>query len=622
MPERPGRPASASLPSLRYLAAWLPVAAYVVATKARLLDHGEYQVAARFLGRAQADFSLGERLAFYGGDLVMLGLLVPVLLLALLAWCGRAARLTMVVMVGLVLVLLTGANDLSRGNVGRFLSAGMLRDAAWWGVTTPAQIRDYVGLGAGLKMVVVLAGVVLAARWAYRRDPGPAVPRPRLGPVLALVAGLGLLPASAHVGTTPFHQPLLTRLLAALGPERGEIQQWPAGTQPLALFRERTATPVPRDTVLAGRAAGDDVVLFVLETAAHRALAAEGDLTDMPTLARLRAQSLVATQHYSTYPFSSDAIFSILSGWYPLPRTAVVAEGGPATFPGLGSALRRAGYATYVYGSPRSTSPADAMMFDRLLGTRPAPLPGGRPTTIREDDAALLARMVSDLGQAIAANRRYLAVFLPQASHGPWPAAPGQDPATAAHAAIAAQDASLATLVALLERTGRLAHTLIVVTGDHGVRTRQEDPSLPVGKVDDYSFHVPFLLYAPAAFPATRLVQDPTSHLDIAPSLLHLLGVPPDPAGMQGTLLWADSLPQRRLFFFGQGYFGADGYRDPAGFAMASEVTGLTYHAASFSFPDSTALPPQAPADSVVRAHLAEMRALVGWWYRTAIAGD
>lgn len=615
-------PAPVLAPAARYLAAWLPVAAYLLAFKARLLDHGEYVTAARFLGRTGTGFGAGERAAFYAGDLLLLGVALPLIVWSLLAWSRRWLRVVLVLAVVLVLVTLTGANDLSRGNVGRFLSAPMLLDAAWWGVTNPAQIRDYVGLGAALKMFLVLVAAGLAVAWAGRRDRGPAAPRPRVLPVFGLVAGLVLIPLGARLGATPFHWPLLTRMVDALVPAQVEVRTWPPGTQPLALFRERTATPVAYDTATAARAAGHDVVLVALETAAHRALDAEGDLRDMPTLARLRARALVAPLHYATYPYSSDAIFSLLTGWYPQPRPEVVAAGGPAEFPGLGSVLRRAGYATFVYGSPRSTSPADARMFDRLLGTRPAHAPTRQASTIRQDDEALLASMLGDVERSIAAGRRYLAVFLPQLSHGPWPAAPGQSPVAAARIAIAEQDRYLAALVALLERTGRLERTLIVVTGDHGVRTHQEDPALPIGKVDDYSYHVPFLLYAPTAFPEGRRVTAPTSHLDVTPSLLHLLGLPADPAGMQGTLLWADGLEARRLFFFGREYFGADGYRDATGFAMASEVTGLTYRAAGFSFPDSTALPTDTPADQAIRDQLGEMRALIGWWYRTAIAGN
>ncbi len=615
-------PAPALAPAARYLVAWLPVAAYLLAFKARLLDHGEYVTAARFLGRTETGFSAGERAAFYAGDLLLLGVALPLIVWSLLAWSRRWLRLVLVLAVVLAVVTLTVANDLSRGNVGRFLSAPMLADAAWWGVTNPAQIRDYVGLGAALKMLLVLLAAAFAVAWAGRRDRGPAAPRPRLLPALGLVAGIGLIPLGARLGATPFHWPVLTRMVDALAPAVTEERSWPPGTQPLALFRELTATPVAYDTATAARAAGQDVVFVVLETAAHRALDAEGDLRDMPTLARLRAHALVATQHYATYPYSSDAIFSLLTGWYPQPRTEVVAAGGPAEFPGLGSVLRRAGYATFVYGSTRSTSPADARMFDRLLGTRPPQAATLQASTIRQDDEALLAALLGDVEQSIAAGRRYLAVFLPQLSHGPWPAAPGQSPVAAARAAIAEQDRYLAALVALLQRTGRMERTIIVVTGDHGVRTHQEDPALPIGKVDDYSYHVPFLLYAPTAFRGGHRITSPTSHLDVTPSLLHLLGLPADPTGTQGTLLWADGLEERRLFFFGREYFGADGYRDPTGYAMASEVTGLTYRAAGFSFPDSTALAKGTPEDGTIRTQLAEMRALIGWWYRTSIAGD
>ena len=72
---------------------------------------------------------------------------------------------------------------------------------------------------------------------------------------------------------------------------------------------------------------------------------------------------------------------------------------------------------------------------------------------------------------------------------------------------------------------GRLDKTLIVILGDHGLRTRREYPPFHAGTLDDVTFHVPLVLYAPGVVESTVRIPWMTSHIDIAPSVLDLLGI-------------------------------------------------------------------------------------------------
>jgi len=69
------------------------------------------------------------------------------------------------------------------------------------------------------------------------------------------------------------------------------------------------------------------------------------------------------------------------------------------------------------------------------------------------------------------------------------------------------QDKWLGQIVEQLSNDGRLDKTIIVVTGDHGIRTATEDPSFePHGLAPDYSFHVPLLIFAPKVLESQQTI--------------------------------------------------------------------------------------------------------------------
>jgi len=105
------------------------------------------------------------------------------------------------------------------------------------------------------------------------------------------------------------------------------------------------------------------------------------------------------------------------------------------------------------------------------------------------------------------------------------------------YAAITALDADLGRLLGALERLGLSDRTLVVFTSDHGDmlgsqgRRKKEQPW-------EESIRVPLLMRAPGALPAGRRFAAPTGIMDLAPTLLGLLGVDV-PDSMQGLDLSA-----------------------------------------------------------------------------------
>ena len=91
-----------------------------------------------------------------------------------------------------------------------------------------------------------------------------------------------------------------------------------------------------------------------------------------------------------------------------------------------------------------------------------------------------------------------------------------------------AVDAGLGLLLARLEELGELDHTLVVVSGDHGI------PGFPRGKCNLYDLgcEVALAVRWPGRVPAGRTVDDFVNLMDLAPTFLEAGGLDPgvDPA--------------------------------------------------------------------------------------------
>ncbi len=92
-------------------------------------------------------------------------------------------------------------------------------------------------------------------------------------------------------------------------------------------------------------------------------------------------------------------------------------------------------------------------------------------------------------------------------------------------------DRHLGTMLQLLEQTGELDNTLIIVTSDNGMPLPRSKTTLY-----DWGVRMPLAISWPRRIPGKRKVEDFVSHPDFAPTLLELAGVEV-PAEMTGRSL-------------------------------------------------------------------------------------
>lgn len=107
--------------------------------------------------------------------------------------------------------------------------------------------------------------------------------------------------------------------------------------------------------------------------------------------------------------------------------------------------------------------------------------------------------------------------------------------ATLYDAEVAAADAALAKLFRRLARRGVLDRAVVVVTADHGEEFREHGGVLHGTALYEESVRVPLVMAGPG-LPAGRVVQERVSLIDVAPTLLDVLGLAV-PAAFEGRSL-------------------------------------------------------------------------------------
>ncbi|MBI3204907.1 MAG: sulfatase [Myxococcales bacterium] len=104
-------------------------------------------------------------------------------------------------------------------------------------------------------------------------------------------------------------------------------------------------------------------------------------------------------------------------------------------------------------------------------------------------------------------------------------------------------DEQIGKLEQALARAGKLDDTIWVITADHGEAFHDHHEVTHGKTLYDTEARVPLLIHWPNGLKPADL-QEPVSHLDILPTLLDLLEVPPHPAFQGKSMLAADASPE------------------------------------------------------------------------------
>lgn len=89
---------------------------------------------------------------------------------------------------------------------------------------------------------------------------------------------------------------------------------------------------------------------------------------------------------------------------------------------------------------------------------------------------------------------------------------------------IAYVDSQIGVLLSQLEELGVRDKTLVVYTSDHGEGMGEHGEQTHSLLIYDSTLHVPMIWHAPAGLPQGKLIDRQTCLIDVAPTILHLLG--------------------------------------------------------------------------------------------------
>lgn len=548
-----------------------------------------------------ADQSLVPRLSaasYFAADILVNFLFIPLLITTFAMLIFRKLAPIATTAASCVLIVFYFIQLRAQDNVGQYLSATMMLEALQFAIAEPDVASSYLSIGALTKLFLALFMTVVCTLYLVQ-----ACKRTRIskylvfgihlvaGTLLVLVGGAIILYPQSAVG---LHRSALDQVRVAIASGFSPPNMPQSSLEEnIATFRALTGTPKSNgETTFSGKEKGSNILYFIMETGPADVFPGADATELLPP--KLVQNTLIGSRHFTTYPYTSDALFSIFSGFYPGGRKETVAKGGFRRHVPVLAALREMGYRTgaYVQGitdehvddkmlrqfgvgtvfvsnrqsedSPERKRAIDAAakMGASILRSSPhfESSKEAYLLSLLGNDLLALEKLKSEIRTTLHKKGKFAYIFLPQIGHGPWLKA-GPVANTRAHGRFWMQVQSdwLTELVKLLAEEGALGNTVIVFTADHGVRTKIEDSDYKVGTIDSYSFHVPLFVYAPQAFAQPIKIRNATSHIDIESSIAELLGLQGRVGASQGIPLW-EAPSDRRIYFFAESYGGADGF--------------------------------------------------------------
>ena len=357
--------------------------------------------------------------------------------------------------------------------------------------------------------------------------------------VLGVVGALSATPALWALRVTPNARYAAERVAPLTGKAVAALRR--LTPQPVPTLRSPVARPavnedggVPGDAGEARALALADQSVLLVTVDALRAdrLVAYGGHGLTPALDALARESVVFRRAYTPTPQTSHALGSLFTGTYL--RAVLTLPGGGAIRPTLASLLRQAGFHTAAFYPP-----AVFFVDGEQLGALRAESFGFEQPTVGAATAAERAQQVERwLAVTPDADPVFVwaHVFEPHEPYEPPAAfARGDSDVERYDGEVAAADAGVGAIVRAFR--ARRPRGTVIVTADHGEEFSEHGGHYHGTTLYDEQARVPLLWSSPGATQA-RPVDAPVELLDLAPTLLAALGVPPD-ARMRGDDLGA-----------------------------------------------------------------------------------
>ena len=291
-----------------------------------------------------------------------------------------------------------------------------------------------------------------------------------------------------------------------------------------------------------------NVVLIVLESTRRddTSLAGPTAPARTPNLVALAARGLDLTHARTVIPQTTKSVWSMLCGRLPLLETTVFENTGTLDVQCVPSILDTAGWRTGFFQSAIGRF-EDRPRLVGGLGFREF-LSSEHITSeilgyLASDDEILVKPLAAWIDQA--PDQPFFATLLTSATHHPYDlstshaarlkiaGAPHESERERYDRQIEAADRMIGDVLGVLHQRGLTDRTIVIVVGDHGEGFGDKGIKQHGSNFFEEGLRVPFVIAGPGVPP--RKVDAATTLLDLAPTLLEMLGVPMSAAASRAT---------------------------------------------------------------------------------------
>ncbi|MES9991076.1 MAG: sulfatase-like hydrolase/transferase [Candidatus Thiodiazotropha sp.] len=341
-----------------------------------------------------------------------------------------------------------------------------------------------------------------------------------------------------------------------------------------------------------------NIILFVIETAPYPYYPSFQSLIEEVDIPWLSKNSIFFNNHYTTNPVSDRSIYSLLAGKYPPADKGNDWKEDIYYGESLITSIAKNKYRSYFFSTAPFSFYNDFHMYSGLGFDVMKDIEKTKSLMEEIDGENVWKReglydmdkiLISEVTQALDFhNEEYSDIpffigIAPQSSHAPFHCPPDfkQNPKSCADDKEKIKSNAIWQFNLLKQIVNKLSgqkildNTIVVVTGDHGIRSEQESTLIKDQRLlDDITFHVPFLIATPLLQQINHPVQHPTTHADLAPTLINLIGASYQEGLFHGRDMFEDG--ERTIYFLGGNYSPVSGFVDSTGYYM--ENRSSFYH--------------------------------------------
>ena len=327
-----------------------------------------------------------------------------------------------------------------------------------------------------------------------------------------------------------------------------------------AFVNPRPQRPAPRrEPALTADGRSWNILFFVLESTGADYVfdTSLGNPTPMPFLQKLTGEGLYLSNHHASANNSAKAALSLFTGLYPSTGRKNFSMEDNAAIPTLNHYLP----AEYDYFLIHPTDPGFSFPQFLFLNNglddfyNRETLPPGRrpaPNGLARNEIDCFDFLIERLDSA---REPFLGIYwsfiphYPYADYGPeFQILPGVTKRQAYYNNLRTLDSQLQRVYEHLVETGLADRTILVIVGDHGEAFGQH-PGVWAHTFGFNSemFRTPMLFWQPKLI-SPQVIKFPTSHVDVMPTLLDILGFPYDESRFQGESVLRGT-PRRKYIF-------------------------------------------------------------------------